>query len=320
MKLNPVFRKLALASVMAGALMTSQALAQAPAGADKVVVKVNGEPITAGELRLAANEMLPFLGNVPRESRLAFIARALVERKLLAQAAVREGLGDSDSYKRLMRFFQQKALYDAYLLEKVIPQIKDEDVRKVYEAEAAKVSTDERARARHIVVAQEDEAKSLSEQLKKGANFEELATKYNIDGSKRTGGDLGYFTAKEMVPEFSQAVFALKKGEVSGPVKTQMGWHIIRLEDRRPGGPPPFETVKGAYRQKLREAATVKLIAALSKDAKIEILDPQLKRLERLAKERQQGVAAGGAAAVPLSGGDTADGTTDGGGKSDKAD
>ena len=102
----------------------------------------------------------------------------------------------------------------------------------------------ERVRARMILVATEKEAQDIEARLAKGEKFEDLAKKYSLDGSKDYGGDLGYFTAAEMVPEFSKAAFALKVGEISQPVKTDFGWHIIRLEDRKQGAAQPYDQVK----------------------------------------------------------------------------
>jgi peptidyl-prolyl cis-trans isomerase C len=139
----------------------------------------------------------------------------------------------------------------AILAQKIGPQVTEEEIRKVYDDEAKKVTETERIRARHILVASEKEAIAISEKLQAGEKFEDLAKQYSLDGSKDYGGDLGYFTAPEMVPEFSKAAFALKKGEVSKPVKTDFGWHIIRMEDRKMGAAQPYDQVKAAIRNAL---------------------------------------------------------------------
>ena len=122
-------------------------------------------------------------------------------------------------------------------------------MKKAYDTEAAKIAQTERVRARHILVNSEQEAKQIIERLNKGEKFEDLAKQYSLDGSKEYGGDLGYFSAGEMVPEFSKAAFALQPGELSPPVKTDFGWHVIKLEDRKKGGAQPLIRSRSAIEQ-----------------------------------------------------------------------
>jgi peptidyl-prolyl cis-trans isomerase C len=114
--------------------------------------------------------------------------------------------------------------------------------------------------------------------LAKGEKFEDLAKKYSLDGSKDYGGDLGYFTSAEMVPEFSNAVFALKVGETSQPVKTDFGWHIIRLEDKKQGAAQPFDQVKQAIRNVLLRQKVGEVMSKIRGASKVEILDEDLKK------------------------------------------
>ncbi|MFO1034396.1 MAG: peptidylprolyl isomerase, partial [Hyphomicrobiales bacterium] len=140
----------------------------------------------------------------------------------------------------------------------------------------------------------EKEAQAIEEKLKAGAKFEDLAKQYSLDGSKDYGGDLGYFTEPEMVPEFSKAAFALKAGEISAPVKTQFGWHVIKLEDRKKGTPQPFNQVREAIRNVLVRQKVQATLAGLKDVAKVEIVDPELKAVadeaqkQRKALEEQQ--------------------------------
>jgi peptidyl-prolyl cis-trans isomerase C len=127
-------------------------------------------------------------------------------------------------------------------------------------------------------VATQKDADDIEAKLKAGAKFEDLAKQYSLDNSKDYGGDLGYFTAPEMVPEFSQAAFALKVGEVSAPVKTQFGWHIIKLEDRKMGTAQPFDQVKDAIRNTLMAKKVQEKLAGLQGTAKVDLVDPDLKK------------------------------------------
>ncbi len=253
-----------------------------------IAVKVNGHAITAAEVALAADDILPQIGDVPPKLRYAFIVEYLVERHLMAQEAVRLKLIDSDEYKKRIRFYQAKALRDALYATKIIPTITDEDVKKIYDEQAAKVKPVKRARARHILVGTESEAKEIVAQLDKGANFQELAKKYSTDGSKEYGGELGYFTAEEMVPEFSKAVFALDKGAISKPVKTDYGWHVIKLIDVKEGGPQPLEKVKGPIKLALLRQAVQEKINELRKRGKIDIIDPELVKLQDQVEEQRK--------------------------------
>lgn len=254
-----------------------------PAGAwaqSTIVAKVNGHEITAKEVELARDDLLPQLTEVPPRLRFPFLVEYLMERHLLAQAAVDEGIADTEEYKRRLAYYQAKSLRDAYFAAKLKPQVTEEAIKEAYEKQAAKVSNEERIRARHILVNSEEEAKQIAERIAKGESFEELAKQYSLDGSKEFGGDLGFFTAAEMVPEFSTTAFALEVGAVSAPVKTEFGWHLIKLEDRRKGGAQPFDDVKEAIRLVLLRQAVQDKLLELRKTAEIEVFDPDLKRLQ----------------------------------------
>jgi peptidyl-prolyl cis-trans isomerase C len=286
--------KLAAASVIALAL-TAPALAQTkdnvqpPTGDDRVVAVVNGHEIKVSEVEMAAEDMLAQLPDIPAKLRYPFIVEYLVERHLLAQAAVKEGIADSEEYKRRLALYQAKALRDAYFAHSIVPTVTEEETRKAYDAEAGKVQQTERVRARHILVNTEQEAKQVLDRLNKGEKFEDLAKQYSLDGSKEYGGDLGYFSAPEMVAEFSNAAFALKPGETSQPVKTDFGWHIIKVEDRKMGGAQPYDQVKTALRNILLRKKTQEKIISLRLQSKVELKDPDLvKFAEDARKLRKQ--------------------------------
>jgi peptidyl-prolyl cis-trans isomerase C len=255
-----------------------------------VVASVNGYDITASEVQLAADDILPQLGEVPANLRFPFVVEYLIERHLLAQAAVEEGITESEEYKRRLTFYQAKALRDAYFAAELKPSVTDEAVRESYDEQAAKVAAEERVRARHILVSSEDEANDIAGRLAAGEAFEELAAQYSLDGSKEQGGDLGFFTAEEMVDPFSEAAFALEVGEVSEPVQTQFGWHLIKLEDRRTGGAQPFEDVENAIRLVLLRQAVQDKLVELRETAEIEVNDPDLKRLQEMTEQQRDAI------------------------------
>jgi peptidyl-prolyl cis-trans isomerase C len=257
-------------------------------GENATVAVVNGYEIKTSEVRMAFDDVIGQLPNIPPKLRYPFVVEFLIERHLLAQLASKEGIGESEDYKRRLAAYQAKALRDSFLVQKIGPSIPEAEMKKAYDDEAKRLQATERARARHILVASEKEAADILAKLKKGAKFEDLAKQYSLDGSKDFGGDLGYFTAPEMVPEFSKAAFALKAGEISPPVKTDFGWHIIKLEDLKKGAAQPFAQVKGAIRQVLVRRKVQERLAELRKIAKVDVLDPDLKKFaDDLAKQRE---------------------------------
>lgn len=282
------FVKTSLLAAVFGLALSPAALAQEAKKEDKIVAIVNGYEIKTSEVAMAADDVMGQLPNVPPKLRYPFVVDYLVERHLLAQLAVKEGIADTDEYKRRLALYQAKALRDAYLFQKIRPQVTDEEIKAAYDEEAAKLSQTERVRARHILVGSEKEAKDILARIEKGEKFEDLAKQYSLDGSKDYGGDLGYFTAPEMVPEFSKAAFALKVGELSPPVKTDFGWHIIRLEDRKMGAAQPLDQVKPAIRSVLLSKKLQLVIAQLRDSSVIEFVDEDLKkRAEETAAQRK---------------------------------
>jgi peptidyl-prolyl cis-trans isomerase C len=268
---------------------SSSAFAQATKTPEnKTLVIVNGHKITTKEVKLAADDILTSLQEVPPKLRYTFIIDYLIERRLLAQQAVREGLGESNEYKTRLFFYQAKALRDAYFIEKIRAKITDEEVRRVYDEQAKTIPPVTRYRARHILVGTEQEAKSILAKLQNGENFENLAKAFSLDGSKDFGGDLGYFTAAEMVDQFAAALKKLKKGETSQPVKTEFGWHIIRLEDSKTGGPVPYEKVKVPIKLVLLRQAVQDKVKELREKAKIEMVDPDLKKMLSAARKKRK--------------------------------
>jgi len=284
------------ASFLPGGILTgTPALAQetaTPKAENKILAIINGHKITTKEVKLAADDILPNLVNVPPKLRYPFVVEYLIERRLLAQEAIRVGLGTDQEYQARIVFYQAKALRDAYFEKKLKATITDAMVRKVYEEQAATVKPVERFRARHILVATEKEAKDIAARLKKGEIFEALAKQFSLDGSKDFGGDLGYFTADEMVAEFANATKALKKGEISGPVKTEFGWHLINLIDRQDGGPRPYEEVKAAIQLVLLRKAVQEKVDELRKSATIEMIDPGLKEMLEKARKQRDAIEA----------------------------
>jgi peptidyl-prolyl cis-trans isomerase C len=298
MMLNTLSMKSMLLATALFSAMSASAFAQevGPEGEtaavkddNAVIAIVNGYEIRTSEVRMAFDDVIGQLPNLPKKLRYPFVVEFLVERHLLAQLANKEGIADSDDYKRRLAAYQAKALRDSYLSQVISKQVTEDEIKAVYEDEAKKLRETERVRARHILVASEKEAKAVLDKLAKGEKFEALAKQFSLDGSKDYGGDLGYFSSPEMVPAFSKAAFELKKGEVSQPVKTDFGWHVIKLEDRKQGAAQPYDQVKNAIRNVLVRKKVQEKLASLKDTAKVEIIDPDLKKVsDEAAAQRKQ--------------------------------
>jgi peptidyl-prolyl cis-trans isomerase C len=278
MSFSRTFLKSSIATVVLGFGLLGPAVAQDAIKDDKTIAIVNGHEIKVSEVQMATDDIIGQLPDLPPKLRFPFVVEYLIERHLLAQYAVKEGIADTEEYKHRLALYQAKALRDAYFFQKIRPMVTEEEMKAVYDAEAAKLQQTERVRARHILVGTEQEAKDILARLAKGEKFEDLAKQFSLDGSKDYGGDLGYFTQPEMVPEFSKATFALKVGETSQPVKTDFGWHIIRLEDRKQGAAQPFDQVKSAIRNVLLRKKVSETMEKIRAASKVEIVDEDLKK------------------------------------------
>jgi peptidyl-prolyl cis-trans isomerase C len=197
----------------------------------------------------------------------------LIDMKLVAKVAEDRKLGDTDLFKRHLEFSRQRLLMDALLSAESKAALTDEAEHKVYEDAVKQMSSEPEVHARHILVETEDEAKQVVEELNKGADFAELAKKKSKDPGATDGGDLGFFTKEQMVPEFSAAAFSLEPGKISGPVKSQFGWHVIKVEEKRNRKPPDFDQVKPQIESYVMRKAQADAVTKLRADAKVEMLD-----------------------------------------------
>ena len=179
----------------------------------------------------------------------------VVMREIFMQEAEKRGLAASPDYKAQMELARQTILIrELFADQQKKSPITDADVQAEYDKLKAQASGTE-YKASHILVEKEDDAKALIAQIKGGAKFEDVAKKNSKDpGSAEKGGDLDWANAQAYVPEFSQAMMKLQKGQMTdAPVKSQFGWHIIRLDDTRPVQFPPLEQVKGQLQQRLQQ-------------------------------------------------------------------
>lgn len=261
----------------AASLMLAGLIGIAPsfaAGPDPVLARVNGNEIHESDLKLAEEELGPSLpAQMDPATKRENIMNYLIDMKVVAKAADDRKLGDSDDFKRHLEFARQRLLMDTLLNVDGKAALTDEAEHKVYEDAVKQVAAEPEVHARHILVESEDEAKQVVEELKKGADFAELAKKKSKDPGASDGGDLGFFTKDQMVPEFSAAAFSLEPGKISDPVKSQFGWHVIKVEEKRNRKPPDFEQVKPQIESYLTRKAQGATVEKLRAEAKVERLD-----------------------------------------------
>jgi peptidyl-prolyl cis-trans isomerase C len=243
----------------------------AQAQADPVVAKVNGTEIKESDLKAAEDDIGAQLPPMAPEAKKDYLTTYVADMILVSKAAEAKKLGETDDFKKKLAMARTKLLMEALLQSEAKAAVTDEAMKKVY-AEAIKdMGNEQEVSARHILVESEDDAKAISADLKKGGDFAAIAKEKSKDpGSKDSGGDLGFFTKDQMVPEFAEAAFKLEKGQISDPVKSQFGWHVIRVDDKRAKQPPSFDQVREQIENYVQRRAQAEMIQKLRAEAKIE--------------------------------------------------
>ena len=280
-------RRLTVFAVGIAAFMAASgfAFAQAPA-ADPVIAKVNGVEIRQSDLTIAEEDIGRDMPASDEAGKRDYLVNYLTDLLLIAKAAEAKKIPDSADFKQRLAFARNKALMEAVLAEESKTAASEPALRKIYDDATKQMGGQPEVHARHILFrvndpndkaaskAAEDKVKATIERIKKGEDFATLAKALTEDPSgKQDGGDLGYFTREQMVPEFSEVAFRLEKGQVSEPIKTQFGWHVLKVEDKRMREPPPFEKVREEIENFAARKAQVELVTKLRADAKIERLD-----------------------------------------------
>jgi len=254
--------------------------------ASDVLATVNGDKITKEDLNVFLKQLQP---NQPINYEMLDpknrkeLLNAYIEMDLMADAAVKAGMEKDPEFRKMLELARKKLLINAYAKKQFESTVvSDSEAKEFYQKNQKKFQIPEQIHARHILVKEEKKAQELIDQLKglKGEElqkkFIELAKKESKGPTGAKGGDLGYFGKEQMVLPFAKAAFALKKGEITlKPVKTQFGWHVIYLEDRKPSQVLPFETVKAKVIAGLRQQRFAEKMkqesSALKKSAKITI-------------------------------------------------
>lgn len=278
---SPAFRRRACLLAAVLALLVGAAAPGFSQDKDPVVATVNGTQIRQSEL-IAAEDEAGQLPPMSAEQKQDYMVQFMTDMTLLTQAAEAKKLGQTDDFKRKLEFTRKKLLMEALLQSAGKDAITDAALHQVYDEAVKSMPSEEEVHARHILIRAPqgdekagDEAKKKIEaviaRLKKGEDFETVAKEATEDPSgKANGGDLGWFTKEQMVPEFSDAAFGMKAGDISAPVHTQFGWHVVKTEGKRTKPTPSFEEVKPQLDQYLVRKAQAELVTKLRAEAKIE--------------------------------------------------
>lgn len=220
---------------------------------EKVVAKVNDVEITSSDVERFLVDIGPQMAaQFQSEEGINRIIEELVNQELLSADAIENKIDESDEFLEVLEDTKDKLL-KSFALTKLISEakIEESEIKKYYDENKEKFTKAETAVANHILVETEEEANAIIDEINNGLSFADAAMKYSTCPSKDVGGNLGEFSRGQMVPEFEDAVFEMKKGDISSPVKTQFGYHIIELLENNPAGTEELEDVEPAVRENL---------------------------------------------------------------------
>lgn len=238
---------------------------------DPVVATVGTTQIHLSEVTRTQQQLPDPYRTYPLQMLYPDLLDMVIDRQIAAAEARKQGLADDPAVKETMARIEDQLLQRTLLERHVDKVLTDEVLKARYDKMVAETPPSDLVHARHILVDSEAEAKSIIEQLSKGADFIKLAEEKSTGPSKSKGGDLGYFGQGEMVPEFATAAFALKPGEVTQtPVQTQFGWHVIKVEDRKKAEAPTFEEAREELKAEATREAGGAFVKELRTTAKVE--------------------------------------------------
>lgn len=241
----------------------------------KTLATVDGHVITSKDVDFARMTLGDALNQIAPDQQQTFIINMLLESHLLADAARKEGVAETDEYKRQLAWLEVQALREAFVRKRSGELVTDADIKAHYDEAKSQVTGKKEVQASHILVKTKAEAEAVIGELDKGADFAELAKAKSTGPSGPRGGDLGFFGAGRMVPAFEAAVFPLEKGAYTKqPVQTQFGYHVIKKVDEREQAFPDLKDVAERIRVGLQAEKLQAIVKELREQAKIEIAKP----------------------------------------------
>lgn len=243
--------------------------AKKPSGDDKVIATVSSQPITIKQFNERLAKLPPYYRSIVEKNKKLYLEDMIIE-KLFYEEAIRTGVLRDKEVEDLINEAKRKIVITKYIQNTVDAKIKvtDLELKEFYDSNRDDFKTPPLWRASHILVSGEDQAKVILDELAKGASFEELARKYSIDATATRGGDIGFFRIGQLVPEFEKAALKLEKGQTSGILHTQFGYHIIKLTDKREPVPESYEKVRAALEAEIKKHKREGTVNKLIKDLK----------------------------------------------------
>ena len=238
---------------------------------DRIVAKINGSNLYLSDINNAKKMLDPQVQKYPLKIVYDFLLDDLINNRLITEAARKIGIDREEEIKRQIKDFEKNILYRAFMDRAINREVSNNQLKLKYNEYVKSSSGIEEIRARHILVQTREQALEAIELLKKGSDFSDLAKKISTAPTKIIGGDLGYFGRDSMVSSFSKAAFSVKIGEfTSSPIKTQFGWHIIKVEDKRVKKTEAFENMKAKIIKEIILKREEAFVAKLRKKAKIQ--------------------------------------------------
>jgi peptidyl-prolyl cis-trans isomerase C len=258
-------------AALVSTLSVASCFAQSAAGDDPVVARVNGIAIHRSDVVMSAQNLPEQFRQMPFEVLFPLLLDRMVDLKILVAAARAQNVQDDPVVKRRVAGLEERIIQEVFLTRQVEKGATEVLLRERYKQIVEKNPGQDEISARHILLKTESEAKAVIAELRRGADFADLARKRSIDPAASGGGDLGYFTRDQMVPEFSEAAFKLKKGQTTdAPVKSGFGWHVIKVDDVRRTNPPSFEETREEILGEVSQEIIQSMLKALRAEAKIE--------------------------------------------------
>lgn len=257
---------------------------------NSVIATVDGHNITERDVALAETEIGADLGNLAPETRRRVLVEYVIETQLMADALDKQKEANKSQLDSALAYFQRRAKRETFFESNVKANVSEAAAKTFFNDRVKTMKPEEEVKARHILVETEEEARDIKEKINRGASFEEMAKKFSKDpGTKDNGGLLGFFSRGQMVPQFEEAAFSIEPKEVSEPVHSRFGWHLILVEEKRQKPLPKFDDVKERILNSMIHQKAQAVARKLRDDAKIEYFDENIKK--QVAKEKIQAAA-----------------------------
>ncbi len=267
------------------AILAAPIIPAAADDSDPIVARANGFDIRQSDLAIAEDKVGDSIQQMGADQRRQYLIAYVADIIVLSQAALRQKIGDRPAVRHRIEFERNEVLMETLLRDAGRAAINDGALHAAYEESIKQMPSEQEVRARHVLVATEEEAKAIETELKRGADFAKLAKEKSKDPAAAKGGDLGYITKDQVPPEFANVAFKLDKGQISDPVKTKFGWHIIEVEGKRTKPTPTFDEVKPQLEIYVARRAQADLVQKLRTAAKIELGQPAAPHQVKPAKK-----------------------------------